>query len=401
MASISGIVAIVGRPNVGKSSLFNLMTRSKKSIVDDQPGVTRDRIYGICERWDGKGFTVIDTGGFETDDIKYQPFSENLVWKQTEMAIDESDIAVMVLDGKEGFNPHDRELIQHLKKIGKKTIFALNKIDGIEHEVAAWEFLEIVDGTQIYPISAAHNRGVSELINTIQIELTELSNNQKKFETEGAIKVALIGRPNAGKSSILNRLVGEDRALVSEISGTTRDSLDVWITYNKKTFILVDTAGIRRKTKINEKIESASVTRSLRAMDEADVVVLVIDALQGITDQDARLANLVVDRHKPFLIVVNKWDLIPDKETQTAKTYSENIKKFYLKDMPFVPVLFTSCLTNQRVHTILGKVESLFEMANRRIPPAEVNEVMKKIVDSHNPAVDRKFSYHYYDVQYC
>jgi GTP-binding protein len=392
MASISGIVAIVGRPNVGKSTLFNIITKSNKAITDNQPGVTRDRIYGICERWNGQGFTIIDTGGFETDDIKYQPFSENLVWRQTEAAIQESDLVVMLLDGKEGFNPHDRELVTYLRSIDKRIIFALNKMDGKEQESAMWDFLELVGNGDFLPISAAHNRGVIELIDTVQSTLTEITTKHKKIDTIGATKIAIIGRPNAGKSSILNRLAGEERALVSEIAGTTRDSIDFRITYNKRQFVLIDTAGIRRKTRILDKIESASVTRSLRAIDEADVVILVIDAIHGITDQDARLANLVVDRYKPLLMVVNKWDLVPDKESNTAKTYEDNIKNLYLKDMPFLPVVFVSCLENQRVQNILGLVEKLHAMANKRIPTAEVNEVMNRIVDSHNPAVVRKFS---------
>jgi GTP-binding protein len=392
MASISGIVAIVGRPNVGKSTLFNLMTRTNRAITDNQPGVTRDRIYGICERWNGLGFTVVDTGGFETDDVKYQPFSENIVWKQTEAAILESDLVLMILDGKEGFNPHDKELLKYLRSINKKVMFALNKIDGIEQQTALWDFLELVGNEDVYPISSAHNRGVTEFIEQVQESLNEIIKKHKRIETSGAIKVALVGRPNAGKSSILNRLVGEERSLVSEIAGTTRDSLDVRITYNKQSFVLVDTAGIRRKTKILDKIESASVTRSLRAIDEADVVVLVIDAIQGITDQDARLANLVVDRYKPLLIVVNKWDLVPEKDTNTTKIYAENIKNFYLKDMAFLPIIFVSCLENQRVQNILAQVDQLHRMANQRIPTARVNEIMLKIVGSHNPAVVRKFS---------
>ena len=392
MASISGIVAIVGRPNVGKSTLFNLMTRTNRAITDNQPGVTRDRIYGICERWNGLGFTVVDTGGFETDDVKYQPFSENIVWKQTEAAILESDLVLMILDGKEGFNPHDKELLKYLRSINKKVMFALNKIDGIEQQTALWDFLELVGNEDVYPISSAHNRGVTEFIEQVQETLNEIIKKHKRIETSGAIKVALVGRPNAGKSSILNRLVGEERSLVSDIAGTTRDSLDVRITYNKQSFVLVDTAGIRRKTKILDKIESASVTRSLRAIDEADVVVLVIDALQGITDQDARLANLVVDRYKPLLIVVNKWDLVPEKDTNTTKVYAENIKNFYLKDMAFLPIIFVSCLENQRVQNILAQVDQLHKMANQRIPTARVNEIMLKIVGSHNPAVVRKFS---------
>jgi GTP-binding protein len=392
MASISGIVAIVGRPNVGKSTLFNLMTRTNRAITDNQPGVTRDRIYGICERWNGQGFTVIDTGGFETDDVKYQPFSENIVWKQTDAAILEADLVLMILDGKEGFNPHDKELLKYLRSINKRVMFALNKIDGIEQQTALWDFLELVGSEEVYPISSAHNRGVTEFIEQVQENLNEIIKKHKKIETTGDIKVALIGRPNAGKSSILNRLVGEERSLVSEIAGTTRDSLDVRITYNKQSFVLVDTAGIRRKTKILDKIESASVTRSLRAIDEADVVVLVIDAMQGITDQDARLANLVVDRYKPLLIVVNKWDLVPEKDTNTTKIYGENIKNFYLKDMSFLPIIFVSCLENQRVQNILAQVDRLHFMANQRIPTSRVNEVMLKIVGSHNPAVVRKFS---------
>ena len=313
MGKIAGMVALVGRPNVGKSTLFNIMTRSKSSIVDDTPGVTRDRLYGICAFNGEDGFTLIDTGGFEKDDFKHQPFSKNLVWEQTQMAIEESDVVVLVLDGKSGLHQHDFELVKYIEDSGKEVIFAVNKLDGLEKHVDMFEFYALGVDDKLLPVSAAHNRGVYDLVEEVDTKLNQMGLRSKKGDPRGATRVALIGRPNAGKSSVLNRITGTERALVSEIAGTTRDSVDTYYRFDGKDYVLVDTAGIRRKTKIQDKLESFSVLRSLRVLDDADVVVLVIDALQGITDQDARLAQLVVDRHKPLLLVVNKWDLVPEK----------------------------------------------------------------------------------------
>jgi GTP-binding protein len=384
----AGIVAIIGRPNVGKSTLFNRMTSSDDAIVDDRPGVTRDRLYGHAWLSDDHtdGFVVIDTGGFETDDYNFQPFADNLVWHQTQAAITEADLVLFVLDGKSGLHPHDKELMRYLEQHQKPYICVVNKIDGPEQAQAMWEFYELGIG-ELLKISAAHNRGVYDLKEDISNRLKALPHLQHSVNaaSEGT-RIAIIGRPNAGKSSLLNRLTGTERALVSEIAGTTRDAVDTPLTFNKEKFILVDTAGIRRKSKVSERLETLSVMRSLRAMDRAEVVFLVIDATEGLTDQDAKLVSLATDRFKPVAIIVNKWDLFENKTTHTAKEYTDAIHRI-LKEQSYVPVVFVSCLENQRVHKLLELAQRLAASFRKRVETRLVNEALAEIVLGHTPAL--------------
>ncbi len=390
----SGLIAIVGRPNVGKSTLFNRLTKSNSALIHDRPGVTRDRLYGLVQSVndDSMGYTIIDTGGFETKDLYYQPFSQNIVWDQTELAIQEADLVLMVFDGKAGLHPHDRELVQYLKKIEKNVVYAVNKIDGIEQEAAMWEFFELgVD--KIHTCSAAHNRGVWDLADHLEDSLQEISGIKitSPGDHDEATKIALIGRPNAGKSSILNRLCGANRSLVSDVAGTTRDTIDTPIVYNKNPYILLDTAGIRRRKKIFDKIEGLSVIRSLKAIEQADIVVLVITANEGISDQDARLASLAAEKFKPILIVVNKWDLVPDKDSKSAREFELDVRD-KLKNIAYFPILFTSCLHNKRVHNIMQQVETLAKNYSLRVPTARLNEVLERAVHEHTPALVRKLN---------
>lgn len=384
---INGLVAIVGRPNVGKSTLFNRLTKSDDAIVDDRPGVTRDRLYGTVWLDDerNQGFGIIDTGGFETDDFKFQPFAENVVWRQTEAAIVEADMVLLVVDGRAGINPHDHELARYLERLRKPYMIVVNKIDGIEYKDAMWDFYEL--GTErLWRTSAAHNRGVSELVEAVADELKKLPGCTVSADYAEATRIAIIGRPNAGKSSILNRLCGEERAVVSNIAGTTRDSVDTPLVYNGKKFLLIDTAGIRRKSKILERLESLSVMRALRAIDRADVVLLVLDAIQGLTDQEMRLAELAHERHKPIAIVVNKWDLFENKTSNTAKEYTDAIHR-QLRTLSFAPVAFVSCLENLRVHALLKLAARLADSAERRVETAKVNAALRQIVQEHTPAL--------------
>lgn len=384
---IRGMVAIIGRPNVGKSTLFNRMTKSDAAIVDDQPGVTRDRIYGTVWLDDDKsdGFFLIDTGGFEKDDYKFQPFADNVVWRQTEAAIMEADLIVLAFDGKSGLHPHDKELLTFLQRKERPHMVILTKIDGIEHRDAAWDFFEL--GVDDMPkISAAHNRGVVDLRESIAETLAAMPHLQRENHDPEARRISIIGRPNAGKSSILNRMIGEERAVVSEIAGTTRDTLDTVFNYNQKQYVLVDTAGIRRKSKISEKIESLSAMRAIRSIDNSDLIFLVIDATQGMTDQDARLAELAVDRYKPIVIVVNKWDLIPDKDSNSAKFYELALKNHF-KTLAFVPMVFVSCLHNQRIHRLMNTAELILNQSCLRVDTATVNEVLHRAVQEHTPAL--------------
>lgn len=384
---IDGIVAIVGRPNVGKSTLFNRMTRSDAAIVDDRPGVTRDRNYGTVWMDDDhtEGFMLVDTGGFETDDYKFQPFAENLVWQQTEAAIHEADLVMLLLDGKSGIHPHDHELVRFLEKIQKPWIAVVNKVDGPEQSQVLWDFFEL--GVEnLEKVSAAHNRGVGDLKDVVLERLRSIPGRDIYPDSAGATKIAIIGRPNAGKSSILNRIAGEERALVSPIAGTTRDCIDTPLTYNGEKFILIDTAGIRRKSKINDRLESLSVMRAIKAIERADVVLLVLDSLAGLTDQDMRLAQLSFERHRPVAFVVNKWDLVPEKTTHTARDYMANIHRM-LRTYAFAPVVFVSALENQRVHKLIALAQHLAAQAATRVGTSQVNTALQAMVLEHTPAL--------------
>ncbi len=383
---INGIVSIVGRPNVGKSTLFNKMTHTRRAIVDDMPGVTRDRLYGnvFLDTEDETGFTLIDTGGFETKDLYYQPFSENVVWQQTEIAIEESDLVILLLDAKSGIHMHDQELARYLEKKGKRFLCVVNKIDGLEQKTALWDFFEISE--DLHPISAAHSRGVRDLIDDIEEEFKKIPGWNKRLERTEGTNIAIIGKPNAGKSSVINRLLGKERTIVSEVAGTTRDSTDTPMIYNKKKYILVDTAGIRRRAKVKSKLESLTIIMSMKAVERADVVLLVLDASDGLTDQDMRLASLAISQYKPLIFVVNKWDLVQDKTSNTVKEYTKFLHD-NLRDMSYVPAIFISCLQNQRVHKLMEMVETQAGYYQKRIETSKLNEALARIVGEHNPAL--------------
>lgn len=373
-------VVIIGRPNVGKSTLFNRLTKSRRdgALVADQPGVTRDRIYGWVEVSSSRGFTLVDTGGFETKGFMYQPFSENLVWQQTVEAIDQSDLVLLLCDAREGVHPHDRELIARLRKMNKRFLCLANKIDGLEHTDLSHAFFAMgVD--EVHPLSAAHGFGASQVLGQIADILGPRLQSTPTIDSESRRCLSLIGRPNAGKSSILNRLLGEERSLVSDIAGTTRDHIDTHFRFCEKDYTLIDTAGIRRRTKVRGNVEVASVMASLRCIERSDLVIYVIAADEGIADQDARLINRAIERKKPVLIVVNKWDLIPDKTSLSMKKYEEELRL----TIPECRVHFSSCLQNQRVHKILDVAEELIEQNRQRVGTARVNEALETLTRHH------------------
>jgi GTP-binding protein len=391
---IKGTIAIVGRPNVGKSTLFNALTRTRNALVDDRPGVTRDRLYGTVyfDDMEEHGCMVIDTGGFETEDLYYQPFTENIVWQQTETAIDEADLVVLVLDGKSGVHPHDEELVRHLAKKEKPVLYVVNKVDIREHEDRVYDFYSLgVD--QFIVTSAAHMRGMDELLEAVEQKFNAMDDLRadRRYQNMRGTRIALVGRPNAGKSSILNRLIGEERSLVSEVAGTTRDSIDTPLVYNNKNYVLVDTAGIRRRSRINDKVESLSVMRSMQAIERADVVLLVLDATQMLTDQDARIASMAAEQYKAMAIIVNKWDLVENKSSNTAKEYTEFLR-YKLKLLSWVPVLYVSCLENQRIHQIMQLVENVVAQYEHRVDTRSVNQSLHKMAHEHTPALIRKTS---------
>jgi GTP-binding protein len=389
---ISGVVAIVGRPNVGKSTLFNLLTRSRDALVDDRPGVTRDRIYGKVEYADSEEdlFWVIDTGGFETDGAYFQPFKDNLVWQQTSQAIDEADLVIMMFDARDGLHPHDRELVQHLRRLNKAVVFVANKIDHIEQQSMISEFYQLgVD--EVLPISAAHSRGVGDLREAISELLRNIEglHGRQHFDDQATTSIALVGRPNVGKSSILNRLTGEDRSVVSEIAGTTRDTVNSTLKYQQHSYLLLDTAGIRKRAKVKDKIEVLSVIKSLKAISEADIVILVVDAVEGFAEQEARLASVAADQYKGLIIVVNKWDLVTDKTANMARDFADAIRG-RIKDIGHVPVLFVSCTENQRVHKIFDEVERVRLDYSKRVPTSELNRALTQVISEHTPALTNK-----------
>ena len=384
---MAGIVAIVGRPNVGKSTIFNRITKSRVALVDDRPGLTRDRIYGRVHMPDeDDSFALIDTGGFETGELYFQPFAENIVWHQTEQAIGEADLVVLILDAKDGIRPHDGELHRYLEAKGKQVMYVVNKCDGKDRDDSFWDFYAI-GITELTAISAAHNRGIDKLRTDIAKRLKKMATLADKDMTDShSIKIALVGRPNVGKSSILNRLIGEERSLVSDVAGTTRDAVDSPLSYNGRNYAVVDTAGLRRRARVSDKIESITSIMSLRAMERAHVVCLVINAADGLTDQDARIAGWAVESFRPLLIVVNKWDLIPNKDTKTANAFVEEIHR-KLGGLTFLPVTFVSCTENLRIHKILSHVEALADKYRKRVETSLVNEELSNIVREHTPSL--------------
>ena len=373
------LVAIVGRPNVGKSTLFNRMARGRKAIVENEPGVTRDRNYADVA-WDEKDFTLIDTGGFE-------PVSRDRIFiqmrEQCQLAMDEADAIIFVMDGKDGLMPSDREITDLLRRQEKPVFYVVNKIDGPKHEEKALEFYGL--GVEpVYSISAEHRYGVDDLLDDIAEALPA---STEEAEDEQATRVAVIGRPNVGKSSLINRLLGYKRVLVDDVPGTTRDSIDTPFSRDGKRYILVDTAGIRRKSRISLRLEKYSIVEALRTIDRCDVAVLVLDSQQGVTDQDAHIGGFIHEKGKGCLLLMNKWDLIE----KDSKTMTESHERVFekLKYLSYAPILFISALTGQRINKVLEMVDKVAEEARKRIPTSSLNKRFEKWVDEVPPPLYR------------
>jgi len=361
------LVAVVGRPNVGKSTLFNAIVKKRISIVEDIPGVTRDRIYFDAE-WLGHEFTMIDTGGIEFIDSDNNIFTS--MRYQAELAIHEADVILYVVDGKMGIQPQDQEIANILRSSGKPIILVVNKIDSIEQEVNIYEFYSLGLGDPI-GVSAVNLMNLGDLLDQV---LEYIGKTPSEEEAEDAIHIALIGRPNVGKSSLTNALLGQERVIVSNIPGTTRDSIDTHWQYEGSEFVLIDTAGMRRKGKIDIPVERYSVIRALRAVDRCDVAVLVLDATEGVTEQDKKIAGYAHEAGKGSIIVVNKWDLI-DKDSKTSDKFSEDIRRV-LVFMQYAPILYTSALTKQRIHRLADLVKFVSEQQNMRVSTSVLNELI-------------------------
>lgn len=373
------IVAIVGRPNVGKSTIFNKLVGKRVSIVEDTPGVTRDRILSEAE-WLNNYFIVVDTGGIE-------PNNEELIFSkmrdQAELAMDMANVILFVVDAKVGVTPQDLDIAVMLRKTKKPVILVANKVDNRDLPPNFYNLYELGMG-EPYAVSGVNGLGFGDLLDEVVAKFPKESNTESD---DDAVKVAIVGRPNAGKSSILNKILGEERVIVSPIAGTTRDAIDTYKTINKQKYLFIDTAGIRRKSKIDENIEKYSVIRSYTAIERADVVLIVIDAEEGITEQDSKIAGMAHDAGKCSIIVVNKWDL-PDKDDKTMNNYIEDIRK-ELPFMPYAPIIFISALTGQRFGQIIEKVNYVVEQASKRVPTGVLNDVIGEAVLLNQPPSDK------------
>jgi GTP-binding protein len=374
-------VAIVGRPNVGKSTFFNRMLEQRKAIVDDISGVTRDRQYGITD-WNGKTFNVIDTGGFvpESEDV-----FEREIKKQVLVAIDEADAIVFVVDCATGITELDLAMSQVLRRTSKPVYLAVNKVDNHERLLEATEFYSL-GFEQIFFISAMTGSGSGEILDAVASAIPE-DKEEAVEQGDGLPKFAIIGQPNVGKSSLLNALIGEERTIVSEVAGTTRDTIHTHYKLFQKEFILIDTAGVRKKTKVMEDLEFYSVIRAIRAMDEADVCLLMLDAAKGITAQDINIFSLAARKGKGIVLIVNKWDLV-EKETNTARDYEKRLKE---KIAPFtdVPILFVSVKDKLRIFKVIETALEVYENRNRKIPTSALNESIQQALKAYHAPVVR------------
>ena len=365
------LVAIIGRPNVGKSTLFNRLVGSRKAIVGDEPGITRDRMFGEVD-WKAKTFRLVDTGGIVPDDDAIIPSN---IFKQASAAIDESVAIIWVLDSRAGITPLDEELGVLLRNTGKPVIIAANKCESRTVENEAAEFHQF--GFEMSPISAEHGTGIGDLLDMVFEHLAFVDEPEEEKERE--IRLAIIGRPNVGKSSLLNQILGEERVIVSPIAGTTRDAIDTYLTSEGKDFLLIDTAGIRRKGKTVEMAEKLSVIMARKALERADVAIIVIDAVEGVTNLDANIAGYAVDSGCSVIIAVNKWDALEEKETNTIYEFERTLK-MAMKFLDWAPIVTISALTGQRVAKILPLVAQAHAARNLRIPTARLNKFFEESI---------------------
>lgn len=364
------VVAIIGRANVGKSTLFNRIVQKRLAIVDDIPGVTRDRIYARVE-WSGKSFYLVDTGGFPNDD---EPLLD-AVGRQIARAIEEANVIILVIDGREGILPQDERIAEILRKSNRKVIVAVNKIDEPMHEHLIYDAYKL-GFEDVVGVSAEHNRNISNLLDIVVAHVDEETVEE---DEDDAIKIAIVGRPNVGKSSIFNALIGEERAIVSDIPGTTRDSIDTVITYEGKKYLLIDTAGLRKKSRLKDDIEFYSLLRAERSMDRADVVLLVIDVTEAVTEQDKRIAGMVFEKGKGLVVALNKWDLLPEGQPKLGDSMIK-LAKEQLYFTNNAPVITTSALSKRNILKIFDVCNEIYTLRQTRIPTSILNRMVRDIV---------------------
>ncbi len=371
------ILAIIGRPNVGKSTLYNRIIRKRDAIVDDQPGVTRDRKYADAD-WAGVAFTIIDTGG-------YLPDSENLIHQavvnQVYLAVNEADVIVFVVDVTSGITSLDSEIARILKRNNKTVLLAVNKVDNQQRELDAMEFFQLGMGEPV-PISALGGRNIGDFLDKVVEKFPRKTPDED--EIDSSIKIAVVGRPNVGKSSLVNALLGEERHIVTEIPGTTRDAIDSLFKYYGQDFLLIDTAGLRKRTKVKESVEYFSSVRTFASIHRCDVAVVIIDATEGLTDQDKKIIEEAIKFKKGVLLAVNKWDLI-EKETNTARDFEQDIRD----EMPFasfVPIVFISAMTKQRVFKVIENVKNIYNERQKKIKTSKLNQYFEPILEQTTPA---------------
>jgi GTP-binding protein len=372
---VKPVVAIIGRPNVGKSSLFNRLAHQRKAIVIDQPGATRDRNYAACT-WNDKPYILIDTGGFEpaaTEGMLVQ------MREQTQLAIEESDIIIFLMDGREGLLPADRDIAALLRGFEKPVFYAVNKIDGLKQETLSYEFYQLGMET-IYTVSAEHGLGVGELMDEVTRLLPE---TPEPADVEDRIRIAVIGKPNVGKSSLVNRILGYERTIVNPVPGTTRDAIDTPFTFAGRPYLLVDTAGIRRKSRVSLTLEKYSVIQAIKAINRCDIALMLIDAEEGVTEQDAKIAGLALENGTACIVVVNKWDAV-EKDERTIGKYVREIKD-KMKFLDFAPILFVSARTGQRVVKIFAAVDSVYSQYTRRVSTPELNRKVQEFLAANPP----------------
>ncbi|MDD6810566.1 MAG: ribosome biogenesis GTPase Der [Lachnospiraceae bacterium] len=374
------IVAVVGRPNVGKSTLFNALAGEKISIVKDTPGITRDRIYADIT-WLDMSFTLIDTGGIEPEskDIILSQMRE-----QAQIAIDTADVIIFMVDVKQGLVDADSKVADMLRRSKKPIVLAVNKVDDFKKYMAdVYEFYNLGIG-EPFPISSVNRLGIGELLDEVS---SYFDKELTQEEEDDRIKVAIVGKPNVGKSSIINKLVGENRVIVSDIAGTTRDAIDTEITYQGKEYIFIDTAGLRRKNKIKEELERYMIIRTVSAVERADIVILVIDAVEGVTEQDAKIAGIAHDRGKAVIIAVNKWDAI-EKDNKTVNQFTQKVRQV-LSFMPYAEITFVSAVTGQRLPKLFELIDVVYENHSMRVATGVLNEIMAEAVAMQQPPSDK------------